>query len=144
MYVASKPCRCRRSAAAAAELAIVATVLVVLMTVSVDFARLFFSYLTITSCARDGAVVGALNAQNMADNTAGNTAMTTTALKDVQNWPTVPTATAHGGVADADGNKCVTVTVSWTFSTIIKYPGWSQNYPLSRTVQMRVGQGQPS
>ncbi len=144
MLLASKANRRSRTGAAAAEMAIIATVLLVLLTVSLDFARLFFAYLTVTSCARDGAVVGALNSQNMTDNTSGDSAMTTAALKDVQSWNPVPTATAKGGVADSDGNMCVTVTVSWTFSTLIKYPGWSQNWTLSRTVQMRVGQGQPS
>jgi Flp pilus assembly protein TadG len=146
MYLGCNPSRRSRPrrGAAAAELAIAGTVLFVLMTIGVDFGRLFFDYLTITSCARDGALLGAQNSQNITDNASGDSAMTTAALKDVSSWSTPPTASAKGGVTDANGNKCVTCTVNYTFQTLIKYPGFSQSYTISRTVQMRVGQGQPS
>ena len=46
----------RRRAAAAVELALMLPVLTFLLIISVDFARLYYHYVTITNCARNGAL----------------------------------------------------------------------------------------
>src|SRR5262249_11371117 len=52
------PARARRTrpAAAAAELAFLLPVLVLLTVACADFARLFYFYVTVTNCARNGAI----------------------------------------------------------------------------------------
>src|SRR5260370_14368738 len=45
-----------RPAAAAVELALLLPLLTLLLVISVDFARLYYHYMTITNCARNGAM----------------------------------------------------------------------------------------
>ena len=45
-----------RQGAAAVELALLLPVLTFLLVISVDFARLYYHYVTITNCARNGAL----------------------------------------------------------------------------------------
>src|SRR5262245_57293809 len=45
-----------RRAAAAVELALLLPLLALLLVISVDFARLYYHYMTITNCARNGAM----------------------------------------------------------------------------------------
>jgi hypothetical protein len=126
---------------ASAELAIIGSALVIVLLVGIDFGRLFFAYLTITSCARNGAMYGCQSKTNAKDTTGIQNA----ALADVSSWSPPPVATPTTPLpVDADGNLCVQVQVRYTFSTLIHYPGFSQSWPITRTVQMRVAQNQPN
>ena len=131
-----------RRGAAAAELAILLTVLAFILVASVDFARAFFTYLTITNCAYDGAVYGSQDATYAADSAGIKAA----AVKDGGSLRPALTASnvTPATTTDADGNPCVKVTVTYTFTTLITYPGIPHTTALSRTVQMRVSPDVPS
>jgi Flp pilus assembly protein TadG len=122
-----------RRAVAAVEMAFLLPLLVFLFVIGVDFARAFYFGLTVTNCARNGAIYGSMNPTNATD-TTGIQAM---ALADASNLSPAPTVTSTTGT-DAQNNPYVAVTVTWTFNTITNYPGVPGTVVLSRTVQMRV------
>ena len=55
------PIRAKRSGAAALELAILLPLLIFLFIIGIDYARVFYSTVTITNCARNGAIYGSLD-----------------------------------------------------------------------------------
>jgi Flp pilus assembly protein TadG len=132
---------CRRGAALV-ELVIVGSILAFILVASVDFARLFYAYVTITNCARGGALYGCQSETKKTD-TGG---IQTAALADAAS---LSPALVSGNISsstgsDANSNHYVAVTVTYSFTTLITYPGISHTMPLRRTVQMRVVQSQPS
>ena len=129
-----RPVPAGRRAVAAVELAILLPLLVFLFIIGIDFARAFYFQLTLTNCARNGAMYGSMDPAHSTD-TAGIQAM---ALADASNLSPAPTVTSTTG-SDAQGNPYVAVTVTWTFNTVTNYPGSPGAIVLSRTVQMRVG-----
>lgn len=124
---------CARQGVAAVELAVLLPLLAFLFVIGVDFARLFYHLITVTNCARNGAVYAADNATNAADTEAIKKA----ALADAKDLGTDPSVSSRTST-DADGNPCVLVTVSWNFHTLSRFPGVPDTVALSRTVQMRV------
>jgi Flp pilus assembly protein TadG len=141
MHVPPPICGTRRQrhAAAAAELALIGPILVFILVAGTDFARLFYYYATITSCARNGALYGCLDTAH-ANDTSGIQAA---AQSDASSLSSVPTVTPSTG-ADANGDPYVAVNVTYSFTTIISYPGIPNTVLLSRTVQMRVFQSTPN
>lgn len=122
-----------RRGAAAVELAVLLPFLAFLFVIAVDFARIFYFSQTLENCARNGALYASdptLAAQSP------YTSVTQAALADATNLSPQPTVTSGSGT-DASGNAYVTVTVSWTFTTVTNYPGVPSTVNLSRTVQMR-------
>jgi Flp pilus assembly protein TadG len=132
MLVQPRPAVGRR-ATAAVELAVLLPFLVFAFVIGIDFGRIFYHCLTLTNCARNGAVYGSQNPTHAAD-TAGIQAA---ALVDASNLTPAPTVTSTTAT-DADGHPCVQVTVTYTFQMITGYVGIPSSIPLSRTVQMRV------
>lgn len=124
---------CARRGAAVLELAVLLPLLVFLFVIGVDFARLFYHLVTVSSAAREGAIYGSKD-MNYALNDAGIKAA---ALADASSLTPAPTVTSTTGT-DAEGHNCVKVTVSWTFNTISRFPGVPDTMILSRTVQMRI------
>jgi Flp pilus assembly protein TadG len=122
-----------RRAVAAVELAVLLPFLMFVFVAGVDFARVFYHCITLTNCARNGAVYGSADATHAAD-TAGIQAA---ALADATNLSPTPTITSAVGT-DADGHPCVQVTAAYTFRMITSYAGIPSSFDLSRTVQMRV------
>jgi Flp pilus assembly protein TadG len=123
----------RRPGAAAVELALLLPLLAFLFVVAVDFARLFYYSLTITNCARNGAMWACDPAGSI--QTPYKT-VTEAALADAGNISPTPTVTSQT-VSDSKGNYAE-VTVRWTFKTITNYPGVPSTMDLSRTVRMRM------
>lgn len=128
-----------RRAAATAELAIVLPLLVFVMVITCDFARLYYHYTTITNCARNGALWAS-------DPTTSAKSQYTTvqqaALADASNLSPQPTVTSSNGT-DANGNSNVSVTVTYPFQMVTTYLGFS-SVTLSRTVEMRVAPAAPN
>lgn len=122
-----------RRAVAAAELAVLLPLLSFLLVIGVDFARIFYHSLTITNCARSGAMYATSDPSHATDTTGIQTA----ALADASNLQPTPTVSSTS-TKDSQGNPCVQVTVTYQFSTITNYPGISNPVVISRTVQMRV------
>jgi hypothetical protein len=121
------------------ELVVVLSVLAFILVAATDFARVFFSYLSITNCARNGALYGCTSTLHSQDTSGIQSA----ALAEVSSWTTQPGVSSSTGT-DASGNPYVAVTVTYTFNTIVTYPGINSTMNLTRTVQMRVAQGQPN
>jgi Flp pilus assembly protein TadG len=134
-----------RRAAASVELALLLPFLMFGFIAAVDYARVFYYTLTITSCARSGALYGCQSPTN-ANDTAGIKAA---ALADANSSNISPAPTVDTPVqgTDASGNPYIQVTVHYSFQTIGIYPtasnpwtlaGFSDPLTLTRTVQMRV------
>jgi Flp pilus assembly protein TadG len=128
-----------RSGAAAVELAITLPLLVFLVVITIDFARVYRNAQIVMACARNGAVYGS-DSPARAANTAGISAA---ALADAQDLSPAPTVSSATGT-DTDGNMFVRVTVAGDFQTITRYPGVPSAVTITRTVQLRVAPTQPA
>jgi Flp pilus assembly protein TadG len=122
-----------RRAHAAAELALLLPFLCFICLVAVDYARLVNALVTITNCARNGA----LFLSNQASYSTYYTSVTNAAQADAGGLSPTPTVSS-ANYTDSYGNACVTVTVSYTFTTLVNYPGIPNSTTLSRSVSMPV------
>jgi Flp pilus assembly protein TadG len=123
-----------RPGVAVVELAILLPLMAFLFVIAVDFGRIFYYSLTVTNCARNGAVYGF-------DPTAAAlvspyTSIQDAALSDAGNLSPTPTVTSQTGT-DSSGNY-IEVTVSYTFYTITQFPGVPNSVDITRTVRMRT------
>ncbi len=129
-----------RPAAATVELAVLAPFLVFLFVAVLDYGRIFYDSLTIENCARNGALYGS---DPIAAAESPYSSITQAALADASNLSPTPTVTSSNGT-DSSGNPYVEVTVSYSFQTLVAYPGIPQTTQISRTVQMRVAASTPN
>lgn len=122
-----------RRGVAAVELALLLPLLCFLFVISVDFARVFYFDLIVANCARNGAIYGSQDPASSLDTTgiqtaaqrdAGNLTLSQLGVSSSTNITTNPTS--------------VSVTVTYPFATITRYPGVPASLTLSRTVQMTV------
>ena len=120
--------RSRKSGQALAELAIVLPVLLIIAFGATDFARIYYHKMTVDCAAQAGAQYGSLSYANAAD-TAG------IAQLAMKQFPTNITPQVDSSLGT---NNFVTVSVSYVFNTVVKWPGVPNRVPLSSTVSMRV------
>ncbi len=122
------------------ELAILLPLLIFLFVVAVDFARIFYFSVTLTDCARAGAMYAS-------DPTvSGESAFASAeaaALADATNLSPPPTITTSNGV-DGAGRPYVEVTAAYTFRTITGFPGVPNQVNLTRKVRMNVSASSPN
>jgi Flp pilus assembly protein TadG len=125
-----------RRGVAAAELAILLPVMCFLFVVSVDFARVFYYTLTLENCARNGALWAS---DPFSSTQSSYTSLNQAVLADASNLsPALSTNNISSTRStDANGNSAVTVTVSYSFNTITNYPGITNPYAFTRSVEMR-------
>jgi Flp pilus assembly protein TadG len=123
-----------RRGAAAVELALVLPLLGLLLLGAVDFARLFYHYSIITNAARSGALYAS---DPVAAAESPYPSIKDAALAEATDLSPAPTVTSTSGT-DADGNPYTDVTVTYTFSTLINYPGIPNPVNLGRTVRVRL------
>lgn len=133
------------------ELALTLPVLLVLLVVALDFARMFNMSMAVTDAARAGAQWGAQNHAAGA-NVLG---MEQAACNSMVDFPCTPgtntsassfcqcagssgtiSCTSPGGCANV--LNFVTVTATATFATVVGYPGLPSSVPLTATVTMQV------
>jgi Flp pilus assembly protein TadG len=126
-----------RRAAAAAEIAILGSVLALVMVISIDFARLFLTYLTVTNCAYAGAMYGSQDTTHSTNTTGIQSAAVAEGASLSPALASANVSSTTGNDANSDPYVSVTVTYS-SFTTLITYPGVPHTMTLSRTVQMRV------
>jgi hypothetical protein len=93
---------------------------------------------TVTNCARNGAVWGSQHP----DNATNVDRIKTIALADASNLSPAPEVSVEEG-SDSEGNPTIRVTVDWTFETITRIPPIPNTVAISRTVEMRVAPEQP-
>ena len=125
--------RGRRRGIAAVEFAFLAPLLAFLFVIAVDYGRVFYFSLTISNCARSGAVYGSKNPANSLD-TSG---IVTAAKKDSASLNSA-SLTVTSAVNSTTSPTTLSVTVTYPFSTITNFPGISSSTGLSRTVHVNV------
>jgi Flp pilus assembly protein TadG len=153
----SGPRKAPRRGAVAVELALLLPVLVSLLVIATDFARLYYTHVTITTCARNGALWASdpptqsqsfytsPQAAAVPDGTSLSPALTT---GDVD----VKYATSASGPYSSSsptGMNYVQVTVTRSFQPIaplafLRLLGTSTPITLSRSVWMRIAPAVPS
>jgi Flp pilus assembly protein TadG len=124
----------RRRGAAVVEMAVLLPLLVFLFLVAADFARVFYFSLTLTNCARAGAMYASDPAIQGESPFAS---VQEAALADATNLTPQPTISQASGV-DANGRSYVEVTAAYTFGTITGFPGIPTSLNLQRTVRLYV------
>ncbi len=114
--------------------------LLLLALVSMDFARVFYSATVVANCARNGAVYAS---DPLASAISPYATVQAAALADAGNLSPSPSVSTTSGT-DSSGNAYVDVTVSYTFDTIIAYPGFPSSTTITRMVQARVAPTTPN
>ncbi len=143
------------------EVAVVLPVLVALLVGTADFARVFYTAITLTNAARAGAQYGAQNlgaggsVPNMQAAAIGSvniTGMAANASRKCEcanvNAAFSSTSPTANNCEDPPSTSCpvagtfrvitITVTATKTFTTISPYPGIPRTLPLTRVAIMRV------
>lgn len=128
-----------RRGAAAAELAVVLPVLMFVLIITFDWARVFYYSLTVANCARQGALYGS---DPIAAARSPYARVQQAALADAANLAPAPTVTSSNGT-DGAGNPYIAVTVTWPFSTVSSYPGITTPVTLTSTIRMRIAPTTP-
>ena len=121
-------------------MAIVLPPLVFLALAVVDFGRIYYYTDVISNCARNGAIYVS---DPLAQAQSPYASVSAAALADASNLSPAPTVSSSTGT-DGAGNAYVAVTVSYTYSTIVNYPGIPSTTNLTRTVQVRVAPTTPN
>lgn len=139
-----------RSGAAAVELALLSPFLCFLFVMTIDFGRVFYYQMVLNNCARNGALLGAqLNSYQetgwvVPDNTIAGAAVADGASLNPPLQSSQVTVTPAAGTSlsnypkGSDGNPQVTVTINYTFTMIVGWPGFSNTINLTAVAKMRV------
>lgn len=119
-----------RRGVAAVEFALLLPLLCFLFVITVDFCRVYYYSITISNCARNGALFASADIGH-AQNVDG---IRTATIRDASNLDL-----AKFGVATwTDGSNSVSVKVTYPFTTITHFPGIPHQIDLHRTVQMKI------
>ena len=129
-----------RSGAVAVEMAVLLPLLAMLIVIGLDFARVFYAYATITTCARNAAIFAS-------DSTASQNSPYTTyqaaGMADGANLHPALTASNFTQTSGTDAyGSYIEVTVTYDFQLISGLLG-SSTQTLQRRVRMRVAPGLP-
>jgi hypothetical protein len=147
-----------RRATASVELAVLLPFLVALFLFAADFARVFYVTITLENSIHNAALFGSQVFDNQNQHWIGNqqywegpsgqlvSAEKVTAELDGTN---ISPALADSNIqvtsgTDADGNPVNIVTITYTFTTIVPYPGIPSPLTIVRKAQVRVAPATPS
>lgn len=134
MRCASLPVSQRiRQGAAAVEFAVMLPFLCFVFIATIDFCRVFYYSLTVSNCARNGALYGSADKTHALDASGIQAAC----KKDASNL-NLPDLGITSSTDSSSNPTHVDVTVSYPFTTITYYPGVPRQTNLSRTVRMSV------
>jgi Flp pilus assembly protein TadG len=122
-----------RSGVAALELALLLPLLCFLFVVAIDYARVFYFTMTVTNCARCGAIYGSQDPTTANDQSGISAACTMDAGNLNANQLAVTSSTDS-----ATNPTYVSVTVTYPFSTITNFPGITSTTNISRTILVTV------
>lgn len=130
-----------RTGIAAVEMALLLPFLLFILVITLDFARVFYYTSVIASSARDGALYGCMDSTRAQD-TSGiqSAALAENSLVSM----TTSNVSSSYGTDDGFGNPYVKVTITYSFKTVVSYPGIPSTVSLSRSEQMRVSQTVPN
>jgi Flp pilus assembly protein TadG len=107
--------------------------------VAVDYARIFYFSLTVSNCARNGAVYASADQSHALDSSAIQAA----SQRDAANLD-LTQLTVTSTPDSTTSPTYVDVTVSYPFTTLTAYPGIPQTSTLSRTVRTLVVPATPN
>lgn len=139
----------RQSGIAATELALVLPFLVFIFAITVDFSRVFYYTISLEYAARDGCYY-ASNYPGLYDYTDSSqttlTNITNAALGESSNISPTPTVAAYydsnynGSFSSTTSSSTgfVKVTVTYTFHTIMNFPGVPSSTTINRSVTMAM------
>src|SRR5262249_12177463 len=122
-----------RRGVAVVELAVLLPFLAFMFVVTVDWCRVFYYSVTVTNCARNGALYCS---DPVAQASSPYANVNQAALADAPNLSPPPAVSTVWG-SDAYG-PYVEVTVSYPFQTVANFPGIPPSTLLVRTVRMSV------
>jgi Flp pilus assembly protein TadG len=128
-----------RRGVAAVELALLLPFLVFMFVLAIDYGRIFFFSVTITNCARAGAIYAS---DPFAQTESPYRTIQEAALAEAPGFAPTPTVSSTNG-SDADGNPFAEVTVQGVFSTLTTYPGVPSATTLRRTIRVRLAPHAP-
>ncbi len=143
------PCASRRArrGAATVEFALLLPFLCFVFLATIDFCRVFYCSLTVSNCARDGALGGALWASDPTNYplTANSiqAAAQAAAQRDASNL-NLQQLSVNSSTDSSINPTYVSVTVTYPFTTITQYPGIPRQVNLNRTVRMSVLPASPT
>jgi|ERR1051326_2622168 Flp pilus assembly protein TadG len=123
-----------RRATATVELAILLPFLAIIFFMAVDYGRIFYYTQVLDNCARNGA---AWLADSNSATKSPYLTVTAAAQADASNLSTLPSVSSSSGT-DANNHPWVKCTVTWTFTTVVNYPGVPSSVSLTRSCQMRT------
>jgi Flp pilus assembly protein TadG len=103
-----------------------------LFAITIDFARVYYVSVTLTNCARAGAIYA--SDPSTADESPF-ASVQAAALSDATNLSPSPSITSSTGT-DATGRPVVSVTAGYTFRSMTRFPGIPSEIALQRTVTM--------
>jgi Flp pilus assembly protein TadG len=150
--------RTPRRATATVELAVLLPFLVALFLGAADFARIFYVSITVENAIHNAALFGSQVFDNQNQQWIGNqqywqgpngqlvsVAKVAAELDGTNLSPALADSNINitSGV-DADGNPVNIVTVTYTFSTLVPYPGIPSTVTIVRKAQVRVAPATPS
>ena len=123
------------------ELALVTPILIILILIVADGARVFTANIQIGNAAREGANIGSRSY----DNASTDLLVQESALQELGPSgtifgvaPVVEVQSPDDGCVDDFGYDCVRVTVSYEFEMLFDFPGLPGQIDLERSAQMRV------
>ncbi len=115
-------------------MALLAPLLLFVLLVTIDFARAYSAYIEIGNAARAGAIYGSRSSSDANDASAVRAAALADSPEIFGTTPSVSSSTQR----DSDGFEQVTVSVDFTFKTLVSFPGIPDSVDLSRSVEMRI------
>jgi hypothetical protein len=140
----------KRRGLAAIELAFSLPLLAYMLVAGVDFARIFYFEMVLDGCARNGALYVQLTAD---DPTSAFASVLAAVLADANANGLTPAPTVAVGYSASSAGPFtqttsvspgyVQVTVSWTFQTLVQYPGIASETPMTRVCLMPVASATP-
>jgi hypothetical protein len=149
----------RRKGVAAAELAVLLPFLCFVFVATVDFARIIYYTVTIDNCAHNGGVYGSQTYDNANQQWIGSLAQywegpngkilsTEQAATSVDGTNLSPAMdksnVAVSSGTDSSGNTTSIVTITYTFNTIVAFPGIPSAVTITRVVTARVAPAAPN
>jgi Flp pilus assembly protein TadG len=119
------------------EFALISTIFVFFLAVTVDFARVYSAYITVGNMARAGAQHGTIANQMGATTQAeAEAAMVAAAYAEQDSIYGVAPDVEAEAFEDANGLCVVRVEVSYDFQPLILIPPIPGSIPISRTAEM--------
>lgn len=144
----------RRHAIAATELAVVLPFLVFVFAITVDFARIFYYTISLEYAARDGCYYGSNypGLYSYDTSTDQTTNITNAALGESSNISPTPSVTIgydtnyNGSYSSSSstGANYIQVQVTYTFKTIMNFPGVPSTTTVTRQSRMAMAPITPS